>query len=174
MYIYIYPSHFKCVGTVSVVLSPDYKPHGTGPTRRRSTCEKDCSRAEMEQEQSKRDRAREWRWTLYQKRSKAKEKESDRYSLDTSLAFWNSLDDRFAIFTAILRPQNLAPTHYTWLQQISTYIFFCVRHSLHMRIPSFIIVAVSNRILKLISSYMYYLNNLCLERQTNILGIAIL
>ena len=43
-----------------------------------------------------------------------------------------------------------------------------------MRIPSFTIVAVSNRILKLISSYMYYLNNLCVERQTNILGIAIL
>ena len=36
-------------------------PHGTGPTRRRSTCEKDRARAEMEQEQSKRDRARERR-----------------------------------------------------------------------------------------------------------------
>ena len=24
MYVYIYPSHFNCVGTVSVVLSPDY------------------------------------------------------------------------------------------------------------------------------------------------------
>ena len=34
-------------------------PHGTGPTRRQSTCDKDRARAEMEQEQSKRDRARE-------------------------------------------------------------------------------------------------------------------
>ena len=32
-------------------------PLGTGPTRRRSTCEKDHARAEMEQEQSKRDHA---------------------------------------------------------------------------------------------------------------------
>ena len=33
-------------------------PRGIGPTRRRSTCEKDSARAEMEREQSKRDRAR--------------------------------------------------------------------------------------------------------------------
>ena len=33
---YVYPSHFNCVGAVSVVSSPDYYPHGTGPTRRRS------------------------------------------------------------------------------------------------------------------------------------------
>ena len=58
---YIYPSHFNCVGTVSVVSSPDYQPRGTGPTRRRLTCEKDRVRAEMEQEQSKRDHARERR-----------------------------------------------------------------------------------------------------------------
>ena len=34
-------------------------PRGIGPTRRRSTCEKDCARAEMERERSKRDHARE-------------------------------------------------------------------------------------------------------------------
>ena len=39
---YVYPSHFNCVGAVSVVSSPDYKPCGTGPTRRRS---KDRARA---------------------------------------------------------------------------------------------------------------------------------
>ena len=72
---YIYPSHFNCVGAVSVVSSPYYEPHSTGlttrrsrrdrarqskwsrpgprgigPTRRRSTCEKDRARAEMERE----------------------------------------------------------------------------------------------------------------------------
>ena len=41
-------------------------------------------------------------------------------SHNTSLTSWNSSDDCFAIFTAIPR---LAPTRYTWLQQISTYIF---------------------------------------------------
>ena len=34
-------------------------PRGIGPTRRQSTCEKDCARAKMEQEQSKHERARE-------------------------------------------------------------------------------------------------------------------
>ena len=33
--------------------------YGTGPTRKRSTCEKDRARAEMGHKQSKRDRARE-------------------------------------------------------------------------------------------------------------------
>ena len=81
MYVYIYPSHFNCMGTVSAVSSPDYSPRGTGPTRRRLTCEKDRARAEMEQEQSKRDRARERKWKqrdTASEESKAKEKESDR------------------------------------------------------------------------------------------------
>ena len=39
---------------------------------------------------------------------------------DTSLTSWNSSHDRLATFTAISRPQYLAPTHYTWLQRIST------------------------------------------------------
>ena len=34
----------------------------TGPTKRRSTCEKDRGRVEMEQEQSTRDYAREQKW----------------------------------------------------------------------------------------------------------------
>ena len=41
------------------------------------------------------------------------------WRMDTSL----TADDRFAIFTAIPRPQHLAPTRYTWLQRISTCIF---------------------------------------------------
>ena len=120
--LYVYPSHFNCVGAVSVVSSPDYyhvvlvRPEGDrkimraraemeqGPTRRRSTCDKDRARAEMEQEQSKRDRVRERRWKqrdTASEESKAKEK-SDRYSHDTSLTS---------------RPQHsmLAPTRYTWL-----------------------------------------------------------
>ena len=63
-------------------------PHGTGGSRRRSTCEKDRPRAEMEQKQSKRDRARERRRKqrdTASEESKAKEKESDRYSHDTTL-----------------------------------------------------------------------------------------
>ena len=64
--------------------------HGTGPTRRRSTCEKDCPRAEMEQKQSKRGHARERRRKqrdTASEQSKAKENESDRYSHDTLLTF---------------------------------------------------------------------------------------
>ena len=52
-------------------------PHGIGPTRRRSTCEKDCARAEMEWERSKRDRARERKQKqrdTASEESKAKEK----------------------------------------------------------------------------------------------------
>ena len=30
IYIYVYPSHFNCVGAVSVVSSPDYEPRSTG------------------------------------------------------------------------------------------------------------------------------------------------
>ena len=60
--------------------------HVTGPTRRQSTHEKDCARAEMEQEQSKRDHARDQRRKqkdTTSEQSKAKEKECDRYSHDT-------------------------------------------------------------------------------------------
>ena len=56
-------------------------PRGIGPTRRRSTCEKDRARAEMEREQSKRDCARERKRKqrdTASEESKAKEKESDR------------------------------------------------------------------------------------------------
>ena len=49
MYIcrYIYPSHFNCVGAVSVVSSPYYEPRSTGLTTRRS--QRDRARVEMEQ-----------------------------------------------------------------------------------------------------------------------------
>ena len=78
IYICIYPSHFNCVGAVSVVSFPYYVPRGIGPTRRRSTCEKDRARAEMEQERSKCDRARERKRKqrdTASEESKAKEKE---------------------------------------------------------------------------------------------------
>ena len=51
--------------------------HGIGPTRRRSTCEKDHVRAKMEHKQSKRDRARERRRKqrdIASEESKAKER----------------------------------------------------------------------------------------------------
>ena len=47
IYIYIYPSHFNCVGAVSVVSSPYYEPRSTGLTTRRSR--RDRARVEMEQ-----------------------------------------------------------------------------------------------------------------------------
>ena len=59
-----------------IVREPKWSRLATGPTKRRSTCEKDCARAEMEQEQSKRDCAREKKRN--KEESKAKEKESDK------------------------------------------------------------------------------------------------
>ena len=47
MYIYICPSHFSCVGMVSLVLSADYEPRSTGLTTGRS--QRDHARVEMEQ-----------------------------------------------------------------------------------------------------------------------------
>ena len=80
---YIYLSHFNCVIVRELKWSRP-GPRGIGPTRRRSTCEKDCARAKME---------REWyvvsvivlesengnKGTFAaSEESKAKEKESDR------------------------------------------------------------------------------------------------
>ena len=49
--------------------------YGTGPTRRRLTCEKGRARAEMGHEQSKRDRARDGnKETLHQKRVRQRQK----------------------------------------------------------------------------------------------------
>ena len=60
-------------------------PHGTGLTRRRSTCEKDRARAKMGHEQSKRDRAGERRRKQRDIASEeSKGEKSDRYSHDTS------------------------------------------------------------------------------------------
>ena len=47
IYMYIYPSHFNCVGAVSVVSSPYYEPRSTGLTTRRSR--RDRARVEMKQ-----------------------------------------------------------------------------------------------------------------------------
>ena len=122
-----------------MVSSPGYYPHGTGPIRRRTSCEWDRARSEMEQEQSKCDHARERKWKqnlLFFIRNNDSTTAcifAFGDSHDTLLTSWNSSDDRFAIFTAISCPQHLAPTRYTWLQQISTCpIFFCTRHTLHM------------------------------------------
>ena len=105
-------------------------PRGTGPTRRRSTCEKDCARAEMEQEQSKRDqrdhaRERLKTETLHQKRVRQRRK--SRTDTRTTL---RSLSETLQMTTlpssplpSISRPQHLAPTRYTWLQRISTCTF---------------------------------------------------
>ena len=71
---YVYSSHFNCVGMVSVVSAPDYLPRGIGPTRRHLTREKDRVRAEMEQEQFKRDHPREQKqkqWGTASEESKA-------------------------------------------------------------------------------------------------------
>ena len=48
--------------------------HGIGQTRRRSMCEKDRARTEMERERSKRDRARLSENHTASEESKAKEK----------------------------------------------------------------------------------------------------
>ena len=101
----------------------EQRPHGSGPTRRRPTCDKDRVRAEMEQEQSKRDRARERRRKqrdIASEESKAKEKESDRYSHNTLLTFRNSSDNHLAIFTAISHPR--ASSTYT-LHMVTTDIY---------------------------------------------------
>ena len=117
----------------------EQEPRGTGPTRRRSTCGKDCARAEMEQEQSKRDCARERKRKqrdTASEESKAKEKESDRlrkkrciqgkFSGDRYVCRTNSLDDRFAIFAAIPRSQTHGICGYNGYLLAYFWIFFCV------------------------------------------------
>ena len=71
-------------------------PRGIGPTRRRSTCEKDSARAEMEGERSKRDHARgrkQKQRDTASEESKAKEKESDR--LRRSDVYRESLESHY-------------------------------------------------------------------------------
>ena len=63
IYIYIYthtsihPSHFNCMGVVSVVSSPYYELRSTGLTTRRSRCD----RAKVEMEQARAT----WYWSDY-------------------------------------------------------------------------------------------------------------
>ena len=110
-------------------------PHGTGRSRRRSTCEKDRPRAEMEQKQSKRDRARERRRDTASEESKAKEKESDRYSHDTTLTSFRR--PLCHLHRSISSP---APSTYT-LHVVTTDIYLRISGYSSargiMRIPSF-------------------------------------
>ena len=88
--------------------------HGTGPTRRQSTCEKDCARAEMDQEQSKHDCAREQdgnKVTLHQKRVRQR-RESNRYLQDT----W--LTSEMLQMTAW--PSSLSPEPSTYMPHVVT------------------------------------------------------
>ena len=82
-------------------------PRGIGPTRRRSTCEKDRVRAEMEREQSKRDRAREQKRKqrdTASEESKAKEKESDRWRKKRCIQGESRVALYLAHFLKLFRP----------------------------------------------------------------------
>ena len=86
----------------------------------------------MEQEKSKHGCAKEQRRKqrdTTSEQSKAKEKECDRYSHDTLLTFWNSSDDRFAIFTAISGPQHLANTHTLHMVTTDIYLHILLREA---------------------------------------------
>ena len=82
-------------------------PRGIGPTRRRSTCEKDRARAEMERERSKRDRARERKRKqrdTASEESKAKEKESDRLRKKRCIQGVSRVALHLAHFLKLFRP----------------------------------------------------------------------
>ena len=103
-------------------------PRSIGPTRRRSTCEKDRARAEMERERSKRDRARErkrkQRDTASEESIKAKEKESDRFRKKRCIQGESRVALHLAHFLKLFRPPLCHLHRYlTWLQRISTCIF---------------------------------------------------
>ena len=152
---YVYPSHFNCMGVASGLV-PRLVLHGPTrrrskdcaharaeidqvPTRRQSMCEKDRARAEMEHKQSKHDRAREWRRkqrNIASEESRAKER------------VWQILTRYFAHFLKLFRPplchlhryiSSPAPRTRTLHMDIYLHIsgyFFCMRHTLRMRIPS--------------------------------------
>ena len=102
-------------------------PRGIGPTRRRSTCEKDRARAEMERERSKRDRARRKRKQrdTASEESKAKEKESHRLRKKRCIQGESRVALHLAHFLKLFRPPLCHLHHYpyTRLQRISTCIF---------------------------------------------------
>ena len=89
--------------------------HGTGPTRRRSTCEKDRARAEMEQEQSKRDRARERR---QKQRDTASEKSKANESLTDTRTTLHSLSE--TLQTTALPSSLLYHVPSTYTQHVVT------------------------------------------------------
>ena len=112
-------------------------PYGTGPTRRRLTCEKNRARAEMGHEQSKRDRARERRRkqrdiALEESKAKAKSLTDTRMTL-------HSLSETLQTTALPSSPLYLVPSTHT-LHMVTTDIYlhisFCTRHTLRMRIPS--------------------------------------
>ena len=118
-------------------------PFGTGPSRRRSTCAKDRTRAKMGHEQSKRDRARERRWKqgdIASEESKAKAK-----ILTDTRTTLRSLSETLQTTALLSSPLYLVPAPSTYTHATRGYngyllpyfrIFFCARHTLRMRIPS--------------------------------------
>ncbi len=82
-------------------------PRSIGPTRRRSTCEKDCARTEMERERSKCDRARERKRKqrdTASEESKAKEKESNRFRKKRFIQGESRVALHLAHFLKLFRP----------------------------------------------------------------------
>ena len=83
-------------------------PYGTGPSRRRSTCAKDCARAKMGHEQSKRDCARERRRKqrdIAPEESKAKAK-----NLTDTRTTLRSLSETLQTTTLLSSPLYLVPS----------------------------------------------------------------
>ena len=98
-------------------------PYGTGPSRRRSTCAKDRTRAKMGHEQSKRDRARERRRKqrdIASEESKAKAK-----ILTDTRTTLRSLSETLQTTALLSSPLYLVPAPSTYtLHVVTTDIYF--------------------------------------------------
>ena len=130
IYIYIYLSHFNCVGAVSVVSSSYYKPRSTGLTTRRSR--RDRARVEMEQARAT------WYW-------------SDLEAIDMLKRLCESRNGAGAVRCKRDRARECKRKQRDIASEESKatalpssplltcgYLlaYFCARHTLHMRIPS--------------------------------------
>ena len=116
--------------------------YGTGLTKRQLTCEKDRARAKMEQEQSKRDRARKRRWKqrdIASEESKAKEESptDTRTTLCSCSETLHTTTLPSSLRYLVPSTSHLHATRgYNGNLLAYFWIFFCTRHTLHMRIPS--------------------------------------
>ena len=119
MYICICPSHFNCVGVVSVVSSPYYEPRSTGDHARVL-------------KRKQRDTASE--------ESKAKEKESDRWRKKRCIQGESRVTLHLAHFLKLFRPP-LGHLHCYLHGYLLAYLF-CARHILRMHIPSSLVSLV--------------------------------